>query len=109
MFIARDVRGWFDELSVSRAAMANRALAVLSPRMKHAEDLGLRPEGSNPCRGRANGSGRRFTHRRGNGSVVKRTLVQEWADYIDPSRVNARRNQTRTVTVSEAVKSLPYV
>ena len=48
---ARDVRSWFDDLSVKRAATANRSLAVLSSLMKHAEDLGLRPEGSNPCRG----------------------------------------------------------
>ena len=44
---ARDVRNWFYELSVTRAATANRSLAVLSSLMKHAEDLGLRPEGSN--------------------------------------------------------------
>ena len=48
---ARHVRSWFDELSVTRAATANRSLAVLSSPMMHAEDLGLRPEGSNPCRG----------------------------------------------------------
>ena len=48
---ARDVRNWFDELSVTRAGSANRSLAVLSSLMKHAEDLGLRPERSNPCRG----------------------------------------------------------
>ena len=48
---ARDVRSWFDELSATRAATANRSLAVLSSLMKHAEDVGLRPEGSNPCRG----------------------------------------------------------
>ena len=48
---ARDVRSWFDDLSVTRAGTANRSLAVLSSLMKHAEDLGLRPEGSNPCRG----------------------------------------------------------
>ena len=48
---ARDVRSWFDELSVTKAGTANRSLAVLSSLMKHAEDLGLRPEGSNPCRG----------------------------------------------------------
>ena len=48
---ARDVRSWFDELSITRVATANRSLAVLSSLMKHAEDLGLRPEGSNPCRG----------------------------------------------------------
>ena len=48
---ARDVRSWFDELSIERAATANRSLAVLSSLMKYAEDVGLRPEGSNPCRG----------------------------------------------------------
>lgn len=47
----RDVRSWFDEQSATRPASANRALAVLSALMKHAETLGLRPEGSNPCRG----------------------------------------------------------
>ena len=47
----RDVRSWFDEQSARRPASANRALAVLSALMKHAEALGLRPEGSNPCRG----------------------------------------------------------
>ena len=47
----RDVRSWFDEQSATRPASANRALAVLSALMKHAEALGLRPEGSNPCRG----------------------------------------------------------
>ena len=48
---AKDVRNWFDYLSVTRAGSANRALAVLSSLMKHAETLGLRPEDSNPCRG----------------------------------------------------------
>ena len=48
---AKDVRNWFDDLSVTRAGSANRALAVLSSMMKHAEALGLRPEDSNPCRG----------------------------------------------------------
>ena len=48
---ARDVRSWFDDLSATQAGSANRSLAVLSSLMKHAEDLGLRPEGSNPCRG----------------------------------------------------------
>ena len=47
----RDVRAWFDELAATRPASANRALAVLSSLMMHAEALGLRPEGSNPCRG----------------------------------------------------------
>ena len=48
---AKDVRNWFDDLSVTRAGSANRALAVLSSMMKHAEALGMRREDSNPCRG----------------------------------------------------------
>ena len=48
---AKDVRNWFDDLSVTRVGSANRALAVLSSMMKHAEALGLRREDSNPCRG----------------------------------------------------------
>ena len=48
---AKDVRNWFNDLSVTHAGSANRALAVLSSLMKHAEALGLRPEDSNPCRG----------------------------------------------------------
>ena len=48
---AKDVRNWFDDLSVTRAGSANRALAVLSSMMLHAEALGLRREDSNPCRG----------------------------------------------------------
>ncbi len=48
---AKDVRNWFDDLSARRAGSANRALAVLSSMMKHAEALGLRREDSNPCRG----------------------------------------------------------
>ncbi len=47
----RDVRGWFDTLATTRPASANRALAVFSALMQHAETLGLRPDGSNPCRG----------------------------------------------------------
>ena len=48
---AKDVRNWFDDLSATRAGSANRALAVLSSMMKHAEALGLRREDSNPCKG----------------------------------------------------------
>ncbi|MYD22551.1 MAG: tyrosine-type recombinase/integrase [Holophagales bacterium] len=48
---ARDVRNWFDDLSAARSGSANRALAVLSSMMKHAETLGLRREDSNPCKG----------------------------------------------------------
>ena len=45
------MRNWFDDLSVTRAASANRALVGLSSVMKHAEALGLRREDSNPCKG----------------------------------------------------------
>ena len=48
---AKAVRNWFDDLSVTRAGSANRALAVLSSMMKHAEALGQRREDSNPCGG----------------------------------------------------------
>ena len=48
---AKDVRNWFDDLAVARAGTANRALAVLSAMMQHAETLGLRHEDSNPCKG----------------------------------------------------------
>ena len=48
---AREVQNWFDDLAARKLASANRVLAVLSSLMKHAETLGLRPEGSNPCRG----------------------------------------------------------
>ena len=48
---AEDVRNWFDDLSATRAGSANRAPAVLSSMMKHAEALGLRREDSNPCKG----------------------------------------------------------
>lgn len=39
------VRRWYE------ATNATRALSVLSQIMQHAEELGIRPEGSNPCRG----------------------------------------------------------
>lgn len=48
---AKDVHNWFDDFSATRAGTANRALAVLSSMMKHAEALGLRREDSNPCKG----------------------------------------------------------
>ena len=48
---AKDVRNWFDDFSARSAGSANRALAVLSSMMKHAEALGLRREDSNPCKG----------------------------------------------------------
>ena len=48
---AREVRAWFDALSLRGAGTANRTLAVLSSLMQHAEVLGLRPDHSNPCRG----------------------------------------------------------
>ena len=48
---AKDVRNWFGNLSVTWALSTNRALAVPSSMMKHAEALGLRREDSNPCKG----------------------------------------------------------
>ena len=46
----RDVRHWFAALSATPAA-ADRSMPVLSVIMTEAEAMGLRPEGSNPCRG----------------------------------------------------------
>ena len=46
----REVRGWFAALHATPAA-ADRSLPVLSVIMREAETMGLRPEGSNPCRG----------------------------------------------------------
>ena len=45
-----DVRGWFDALSARRLAAATRSPAVLSSLVKHSQAVGVRPEGSNPCR-----------------------------------------------------------
>ena len=45
-----EVRRWFASLS-DRPAGANRSLPILSVVMRHAEGLGYRPEGSNPCKG----------------------------------------------------------
>ena len=45
-----DLISWKDSLPGS-AASGNRALAVLSGMMRHAELLGLQPPGSNPCKG----------------------------------------------------------
>ncbi len=47
---SRDVRDWFASLHATPVA-ADRSMPVLSVIMKLAEDDGLRPEGSNPCRG----------------------------------------------------------
>ena len=44
------VIAWRDCLTVS-AGTINRSQAVLSGMMRHAETLGLRPPGSNPCKG----------------------------------------------------------
>ena len=46
----REVRNWFAALHATPAA-ADRSLPVLSVIMREAEAMGLRPEGSNPCRG----------------------------------------------------------
>ena len=46
----QDVRRWFAALRATPVA-ADRSMPVLSVIMKEAEAMGLRPEGSNPCRG----------------------------------------------------------
>ena len=46
----QDVRNWFAALRATPVA-ADRSMPVLSVIMKEAEAMGLRPEGSNPCRG----------------------------------------------------------
>lgn len=45
-----DVRAWLDGLRVAEGTRS-RALAILSGVMRHAELIGVRPAGSNPCRG----------------------------------------------------------
>ena len=46
----REVRRWFTSLRAKPVA-ADRSMPVLSVIMREAEAMGLRPEGSNPCRG----------------------------------------------------------
>ncbi len=46
----RDVRDWFASLRATPVA-ADRSMPVLSVIMREAEAMGLRPQGSNPCRG----------------------------------------------------------
>ena len=46
----KDVRRWFASLRATPVA-ADRSMPVLSVIMREAEAMGLRPEGSNPCRG----------------------------------------------------------
>ena len=46
----QDVRNWFAALRATPVA-ADRSMPVLSVILREAEAMGLRPEGSNPCRG----------------------------------------------------------
>ncbi|MDE0407063.1 MAG: tyrosine-type recombinase/integrase [Alphaproteobacteria bacterium] len=46
----QEVRNWFARLHATPVA-ADRSMPILSVIMKEAEVMGLRPEGSNPCRG----------------------------------------------------------
>ena len=46
----QEVRHWFARLRATPVA-ADRSMPILSVIMKEAEAMGLRPEGSNPCRG----------------------------------------------------------
>ena len=47
---SRDVANWFASLRATPVA-ADRSMPVLSVIMREAEAMGLRPEGSNPCKG----------------------------------------------------------
>ena len=47
---SRDVTNWFASLRATPVA-ADRSMPVLSVIMREAEAMGLRPEGSNPCKG----------------------------------------------------------
>ncbi len=47
---SQEVRNWFARLRATPVA-ADRSMPVLSVIMREAERMGLRPEGSNPCRG----------------------------------------------------------
>ena len=49
MIDRREVRRWFASLATTPAA-ADRSMPILSLIMREAEAMGLRPEGSNPCR-----------------------------------------------------------
>lgn len=58
----REVAAWFARSRGSQGTR-NRALAVLSGLMRHAEILGLRPPGSNPCQGLRRRKNRFEVHR----------------------------------------------
>ena len=47
---SQDMRNWFASLAATPVA-ADRSMPILSVIMREAERMGLRPEGSNPCRG----------------------------------------------------------
>ena len=46
----KEVKNWFARLRATPVA-ADRSMPILSVIMREAEQMGLRPEGSNPCRG----------------------------------------------------------
>lgn len=58
----QEVASWFARAQGSQGTR-NRALAVLSGMMRHAEILGLRPPGSNPCQGLRRRKNRFEVHR----------------------------------------------
>tara|TARA_R110002110_G_scaffold411228_1_gene635366 strand:+ start:309 stop:1613 length:1305 start_codon:yes stop_codon:yes gene_type:complete len=58
----QEVASWFARVQGSQGTR-NRALAVLSGMMRHAEILGLRPPGSNPCQGLRRRKNRFEVHR----------------------------------------------
>ena len=63
------VEAWYKSPNGS-TALRTRALAVLSGMLRHAEIVGLRPPGSNPCKG---------LRRRTTGFKAKYLTPQEWA------------------------------
>ena len=60
----QEVSSWFARSQGSQGTR-NRALAVLSGMMRHAEILGLRPPGTNPCQGLRRRKNRFEVHRLG--------------------------------------------
>lgn len=86
-----DLVSWKDGLPGS-AASGNRALAVLSGMMRHAELLGLQQPGSNPCKGlRRNGPGWELPC----GGWRKRTRVRRAAFAFSPSPAAAKGKRLR--------------
>ena len=76
---SQDVRNWFASLRATPVA-ADRSMPVLSVIMGEAEAMGLRPEGSNPCRGI-----RRYEN--GATIVTSNLPFQEWTSVFASERL----------------------